>query len=196
MRRRSSPAVRLPHRSTRPPHRIRPALHDQPCLHQRRGPGPASRDSTLTVTRAAPTITWSDLDITYGTALSTNGSMRPPGARRLQVQPARGHGLHARTSQSLSVNFTPTDASDYTNASATVTINVEEATPTIAWSNPTDITYGTPCRPPSSMRPPRLPGVFTYNPRRARSCTSAQVRRSRSTSHPPTWPITPMRPPR
>src|SRR5439155_1408267 len=40
-------------------------------------------------------------------------------------------------------DFTPTDTANYNNASKNVTINVQKATPTINWSNPADITYGT-----------------------------------------------------
>ncbi len=129
--------------------------------------GPASATSTLTVTKAAPTITWSDpADITYGTALSTtqlDATASVPGA--FKYNPPAGTVLHAGTGQSLSVNFTPTDAADYTNASATVTINVEEATPTIAWSNPTDITYGTPLSATQLDATASVAGAFTYNPR-------------------------------
>ena len=46
-------------------------------------------------------------------------------------------------SQTLSVTFTPTDTTDYNTATDSVTINVDTATPTIAWANPADITYGT-----------------------------------------------------
>ena len=37
----------------------------------------------------------------------------------------------------------PTDGTDYTNATDSVTINVEQATPTIDWANPASIVYGT-----------------------------------------------------
>ena len=37
----------------------------------------------------------------------------------------------------------PSDTTDYTSATATVYVNVDQATPTITWSNPADISYGT-----------------------------------------------------
>ena len=47
--------------------------------------------------------------------------------------------------QTLHVDFTPDRCTaNYTNASKDVTINVSRATPTITWSNPANITYGTP----------------------------------------------------
>ena len=48
-------------------------------------------------------------------------------------------GLHT-----LSVTFAPTDTTDYTNASQTATIQVNQTTPTITWPSPSPITYGTP----------------------------------------------------
>ena len=57
--------------------------------------------------------------------------------------PAAGTVLNAGAAQTLSVTFTPTDAANYTTATATVTINVLKATPTITWATPADITYGT-----------------------------------------------------
>src|SRR5204862_4441728 len=57
--------------------------------------------------------------------------------------PAAGTLLSAGASQTLSVTFTPTDAANYTTATRTVPINVAKATPTITWSAPATITYGT-----------------------------------------------------
>ena len=53
--------------------------------------------------------------------------------------------LSAGNNQTLSVSFTPADSTDYTTASATVTINVaaSKTTPMLTWANPASITYGT-----------------------------------------------------
>ena len=73
----------------------------------------------------------------------------------------------------LSVAFTPTDTTDYTTASATATINVLQATPTISWSNPANIVYGTALSgtqldAASSWAvggvSGSVPGTFTYTP--------------------------------
>jgi uncharacterized repeat protein (TIGR01451 family) len=45
--------------------------------------------------------------------------------------------------QTLSVHFTPTDTTDYSDASAAVTINVQQATPIVTWAAPASILYGT-----------------------------------------------------
>jgi hypothetical protein len=96
-----------------------------------------------------PTISWSNpAAITYGTALSAtqldaaanfNGSALPG---TFAYSPAAGAVLGAG-SQTLSVTFTPTDTIDYKSATATATQVVNQATPVIAWSTPTAITYGT-----------------------------------------------------
>ncbi len=114
----------------------------------------AGTTSTLVVTKATPTITWANpADITYGTVISAkqldaaaawtvdgvNGAV----AGSFTYTSAVGTLLGAGTGQTLSVTFTPTDTSDYNTASDSVTINVDKATPTIAWANPAGITYGT-----------------------------------------------------
>ena len=51
--------------------------------------------------------------------------------------------MSAGNGQILTATFAPSDTADYTAASATVTINVAQATPVISCSNPSDIVYGT-----------------------------------------------------
>ena len=105
-----------------------------------------------------PTITWpSPANIVYGTQLSTaqldavatdpTTGNTIPGQFTYSVtatgQSAGGVVLHAGTGQSLSVTFTPTDTADYNTVTATASINVSKATPTITWAHPANITYGT-----------------------------------------------------
>jgi type VI protein secretion system component Hcp len=93
--------------------------------------------------------------------------------------PAAGTFLGAG-SQTLAVTFTPTDTADYNQATASVTVNVLKATPTIIWPTPTAITYGTPLsstqldavansftvQDPGFEQPDvsQGPGRFLYNP--------------------------------
>jgi hypothetical protein len=56
--------------------------------------------------------------------------------------PVAGTVLNAG-SQTLSVSFTPTDTTDYTSATASVTLTVSKATPKITWAKPAMIIYGT-----------------------------------------------------
>ena len=84
--------------------------------------------TTLTVNKATPTITWSTpADITYGTALSStqlNAATSPSVSGTFAYTPASGTVLGAGSSQTLSVLFNPTDTTNYSTASKTVTINV------------------------------------------------------------------------
>ncbi len=41
------------------------------------------------------------------------------------------------------MTLTPTDTTDYTTATQTVSLTVNKATPTITWATPAAITYGT-----------------------------------------------------
>ena len=65
------------------------------------------------------------------------------GGRVAGLQPGSGGGAQRGRWPDVKVTLTPTDTTDYTNATATVSINVNQATPTITWATPADITYGT-----------------------------------------------------
>ncbi len=102
----------------------------------------ASATATINVSQATPTISWSNpANIVYGTALSgtqldatsswTVGGVSGSVAGTFTYTPAAGTVLGAGNNQTLSVAFTPTDTTDYTTASATATINVLPANPTI-----------------------------------------------------------------
>ena len=104
----------------------------------------ATVTTTLVVNKATPVITWATpAGITYGTALSAthlDATASVPGT--LTYTPASGAVLTAG-SQTLSVTLVPTDTTDYTNVTKTVTLAVGQATPTITWAAPAGITYGT-----------------------------------------------------
>src|SRR5205823_5629947 len=99
---------------------------------------------TITVLKATSTITWpTPADVTYGAALSAtqlNATASAPGT--LVYTPALGTVLDAG-SHELSVTFTPTNAANYSGATAAVTLTVLKAASTITWPAPADITYGT-----------------------------------------------------
>lgn len=80
----------------------------------------------FTVTKATPQITWNNPDaITWGTPLSAtqlDATASVPGT--FTYTPPAGTVLGPGTGQTLSVNFQPTDATDYKDATASVTINV------------------------------------------------------------------------
>ena len=78
--------------------------------------------------------------------------------------PAEGTKLEAGDDQTLNVSFAPTDTKNYTTATASVNINVAQAEPVIAWSNPTDIVYGTELSETQLNASTDADGKFSYNP--------------------------------
>ena len=104
----------------------------------------ATDSVTITVKEAAPTVTWATpAAITYGTPLSStqlDATASVPGT--FVYSPAAG-AIEGGGSDKLSVTFTPTDGTDYITAKASVTLQVNSATPTINWATPAAITYGT-----------------------------------------------------
>ena len=119
-------------------------------------------DGTLTITTAATSVSWNTPGaITYGTALSgaqlnATGSV----AGTMAYSPAAGAVLDAGT-HALSVTFTP-NSSNYSGATASVSISVAKATPTITWNAPADITYGTAIGSAQLNATASVMGVFLY----------------------------------
>ena len=125
----------------------------------------ASTTVQLTVSQATPSITWSTpASITYGTALSgTQLDATSPVAGSFTYSPAAGAVLGAGN-QTLSVTFTPTDATDYTTASTSVQLAVSQAVPTITWAPITPIPYGTALGATQLNATASVPGTFAYTP--------------------------------
>jgi len=125
----------------------------------------APGNTSLLVNQAKPTVTWAaPAPITYGTALSAtqlNASANVPGT--FAYNPTAGTVLGAG-SQTLSVTFTPTDTTDYTSVTTTVGLTVNQATPTVTWSAPAAITYGTPLSSTQLDATANVPGTFVYTP--------------------------------
>jgi hypothetical protein len=108
---------------------------------------------TINVAQATPTVVVNPVHITYGTALAddqlsgmaswtVSGSVvNVPGT--FSFTSAAGTVLEASVAgYDAAVTFMPSDTTNYTAASASVTIKVAQATPTVA-VNPVNITYGT-----------------------------------------------------
>ena len=125
----------------------------------------ASATITLTVNKATPPIIWATpAAITYGTTLSaTQLDANSTVAGSFSYSPVAGTVLGAGQ-QTLTVTFTPTDTTDYTAASATVTLTVNQATPTITWTTPVAITYGTALSATQLDASSTVAGTFTYSP--------------------------------
>jgi hypothetical protein len=126
----------------------------------------ANTTAIINVVQATPTITWPNpADIIYGTALSStqlDAVASVPGT--FTYTPPKGTVLKAGVGQTLSLDFTPADTIDYKSTSATTTINVNQATPKITWSNPANIVYGTALSNTQLDATASVPGTFTYTP--------------------------------
>ena len=125
----------------------------------------ASKDVSITVQKETPTIIWSNpADIIYETALnSTQLNASASVAGTFDYAPISGTVLSAGA-QTLHVDFTPTDAANYSTPTKNVTINVIQANPVITWSNPSDIIYGTALNSTQLNASASVSGTFTYNP--------------------------------
>jgi Flp pilus assembly CpaE family ATPase len=112
-----------------------------------------------------PAMAWSTpAPISYGTALSTTqlrAMAAVPG--KFVYTPGVGEVLPVG-SHTLLVNFSPKNTTAYTKAECTVTLVVNKATPSISWSKPAAITYGTALTPAQLNATSSVPGRFTYTP--------------------------------
>ena len=137
--------------------------------------GPITTRVTINVAQATPTVTWANpAAITYGTTLNTsqlNATASVPGA--FSYMPGLLTVLPAGSGEPLAAVFYPTDATDYTIATATAQINVAKATPTVAWRSPPISPTAPPSVPRSSMRQRRWPARSPIRPLPASCSTPA-----------------------
>jgi sugar lactone lactonase YvrE len=112
-----------------------------------------------------PLISWpTPAAITYGTALSaTQLGASTTVLGNFSYNYTIGTVLNAGT-YTLQVTFTPTDTTDYTTATGSVTLIVNAATPAITWPTPTAITYGTALSATQLNATANVPGTFVYSP--------------------------------
>jgi len=127
----------------------------------------ATDSTTITVNQLTPVITWvAPAAITVGTALSStqlDATASVPGT--FDYSPGVGTVLGVGPDQALSVIFTPTDTTDYTDAVGSTTITVTaKATPVITWAAPAAISYGTALSATQLDATASVPGTFTYTP--------------------------------
>lgn len=112
-----------------------------------------------------PVITWtSPAPIVYGTPLSStqlNATANVPGS--FSYNPALG-SVPKAGAQTLSVTFTPTDATDYVSATATVPLTVNQAVSVLTWPTPAPVVYSTPLGSAQLDATANVPGSFAYNP--------------------------------
>ena len=93
---------------------------------------------TLTVNKAMPAITWATpAAVNVGTALSAtqlNATANTPGT--FVYSPVAGTVMSTTGNVTLSTTFTPTDTTDYTSATASVTLTVNPGPATMASPSP------------------------------------------------------------
>jgi hypothetical protein len=115
--------------------------------------------------QTTPTITWPALStITYGTPLSAtqlDASATVPGT--FVYSPPAGTVLNAGT-QTVIATFTPSNNTEYKQATASASITVNKATPVITWPAPAAITSGTALTVSELDATANVPGSFAYSP--------------------------------
>jgi lysophospholipase L1-like esterase len=125
----------------------------------------ATASVTLTVSQVSPGLSWATpAAITYASPLGAtqlDATASVPGA--FIYTPAPGAVLTAG-SQTLSVKFIPTDATDYATATAAVTLAVNQAAPILQWAAPAAISYGTALSATQMNATASVPGTFSYSP--------------------------------
>ncbi len=122
------------------------------------------------IVKTTPTISWAaPAAITNPAPLSaTQLDATASVAGTFVYVPAAGTVLAAGT-QMLSVTFTPTDTTDYTTATSSVSLTVNPAapaktTPAITWAQPAGITNPTPLSATQLDATASVPGTFVYMP--------------------------------
>jgi hypothetical protein len=115
--------------------------------------------------KATPTLSWlTPAAITYGTALSaTQLDASTSVAGSFVYTPQAGTVLQAGM-QTLSVTFTPTNTAQYSTATASVSLTVNKATPTLSWPTPASIASGTALSATQLDATAQVAGTFAYNP--------------------------------
>jgi hypothetical protein len=128
-------------------------------------PSTATASVTLTVNKATPTITWvTPAAISYGTKLSgTQLDASSTVAGTFAYSPASGTVLGVGNN-SLTATFTPTNTTDYTTATASVTLTVNKGTPAITWGAPKAIPFGTALSATQLDATATVAGTFAYSP--------------------------------
>jgi len=137
--------------------------------------GSTSAAQGVTITPVTPTIAWAEpAVIAYGTALSATQlnawAFAPSASGDLMAvegtftyTPAANTILGVGTN-TLSVTFAPLDTKDFTAATQSVSLVVNQATPTITWPWPANISPGTALSATQLNATASVPGTFVYTP--------------------------------
>jgi len=118
------------------------------------------------IRRALPALSWNNPGaISFGTALGATQLNATSGvAGQIVYSPSRGTMLNAGKAQVLSATFTPDDLTNYSPATLSVVIDVNQAVPVITWANPVAISYGTALGAAQRNATANVPGTMSYAP--------------------------------
>ena len=126
----------------------------------------ADVQQTLIINKLTPSVSWANpSDIVYGTTLSNvqlNATASVGGT--FAYSPASGTKLNAGSSQMLSVTFTPTDASNYSVANKSVSINVNKANQQLTFESIKEKIFSEGTLSLSAFSNSNLPVVFEVTP--------------------------------
>jgi len=127
----------------------------------------------VTVQQATPTLSVTNPSVTYdGLSHGADVTSLIPGT--VHVDTILTGGLATQTNvgiYAVTANFTPTDTTNYKTliGESAGDFEIKKATPTVDWTNPADITYGTPLsgtqlNATASAFDSPVDGSFTYTP--------------------------------
>ncbi|MGA3023791.1 MAG: choice-of-anchor D domain-containing protein [Bryobacteraceae bacterium] len=133
----------------------------------------ASATQSTLASKAVPVVAWATpAAITYGAALSgTQLNATANVAGTFTYSPLAGTVLGAGP-HILSTTLTPTDATDYSTASAQVALQVNKAAPVIAWT-PASIQLGYSLGTAQLDATASVPGTFAYTPTSGTAITTS-----------------------
>jgi RHS repeat-associated protein len=126
----------------------------------------ATATVTLIVNQVTPVITWNTpAAVPVGTALSsTQLNATASALGKFIYSPAVGTVLSSAGTATLTTTFTPDDTTDYSTATANVTLTVSKATPIITWAPPANISPGTALSATQLNATANVAGTFVYSP--------------------------------
>ncbi|NBS14273.1 MAG: hypothetical protein EBT57_05620, partial [Verrucomicrobia bacterium] len=127
---------------------------------------PVTNTVSLVVNKATPSITSPPTAsaITYGQTLASSTLTGGEGSVAGSFTFTTPSTAPSAGTANQSVTFTPTDSASYNPASTTVSVTVNKATPSITWSTPAPISFGTTLSATQLNASSSVAGSFTYNP--------------------------------
>jgi hypothetical protein len=102
----------------------------------------ATGTASITVAMANPTVTWPTASTVTYNALLSSSKLSGGSANGTFGWTNGAVNLTTIGPNSEGVTFTPTDTIDYNNATGTVSVSVNKATPAVIWPTASGITYG------------------------------------------------------